>query len=48
MKEIDKTLEVCRVNHTPCELILKDVSTVAYHIDRLIDWERMVMARVKA
>ena len=48
MKEIDKTLEVCRNNHTPCELILKDVSTISYHIERLVQWERQVMERVKA
>ena len=48
MKEIDKTLDVCRRNHTPCELILKDVSTISYQIERLVEWERMVMEKVKA
>lgn len=48
MKEIDGTLEQCQKNHTPCELILKDVSTVAHRVDRLVEWERRVMAKVKA
>lgn len=42
-KELAETLEVCRAAGTPCELILKDVSTVHYDLQRLVEWERMAM-----
>ncbi len=42
-KDLTETVEVCRRNHTPCELILKDVSTVRNDPKRLTEWEKIAM-----
>ena len=41
-QEIQKTLEACKRNHTPCEFILKDLSTVHYEPERLTRWANIV------
>ena len=41
-KEITETLKTCRDNGTPCEFILKDVSTVKYKPQNLFRWENLV------
>jgi hypothetical protein len=41
-KDIRETLRACRQSATPCEIILKDVSTVSYRPQNLIRWERLV------
>jgi len=37
-KEIKKVLDACKRNHTPCEFILKDISTTAGHPENLTMW----------
>ena len=45
-KELSDTLRVCREHGTPCELILKDVSTVRYQPERLKRWNEIAMELV--
>ena len=47
-KELTDIVEVCRRHQTPCELILKDVSTVCREPGRLTAWERIAMEVVGA
>jgi hypothetical protein len=47
-REVLHILEACRRNGTPCELTLKDISTVAYRPENLFDWEKTVMETVKS
>lgn len=41
-KDIRKALTVCRANGTPCEFVLKDISTVGYKPERLFRWAEIV------
>lgn len=47
-KDLVETVEICRRNNTPCELILKDVSTVCNDPRRLTEWEKIAMDVVGA
>lgn len=40
--EIEVTLKACRESGTSCEFILKDISTVSYKTDTLIEWSKLV------
>ena len=40
-KDLKHIVDTCRKHRTPCELILKDVSTVKYQPQRLTAWERI-------
>lgn len=40
--EIIATLEACRRTHTPCEFILKDLSTVRHKPERLVRWGQII------
>lgn len=42
-KDLEETVSICRQYHTPCELILKDVSTVCNDPSRLTRWEQIAM-----
>jgi hypothetical protein len=42
-KDLTETVEICRRHNTPCELILKDVSTVCNDPSRLSEWEKIAM-----
>jgi hypothetical protein len=42
-KDLTETVEICRRHNTPCELILKDVSTVCNDPSRLSQWEKIAM-----
>lgn len=42
-KDLTETVEICRRHKTPCELVLKDVSTVCNDPQRLTAWERIAM-----
>ena len=44
--ELKETLRICRDYGTPCELILKDVSTVRYQPERLKRWNKIAMELV--
>ena len=46
-KDILETLTVCRENGTPCEFVLKDISSVAHNPMNLTRWEQVVMETVK-
>ena len=46
-KDILETLTVCRENGTPCEFILKDISSAHYNPENLTRWEQVVMETVK-
>lgn len=41
-KEITITLEACKHSHTPCEFILKDLSTIHRKPERLVRWAQIV------
>ncbi len=47
-KDLEETVDICRKHQTPCELILKDVSTVCNDPSRLTQWERIAMDVVEA
>lgn len=47
-KDLAETVEICRRHNTPCELILKDVSTVCNDPTRLTAWEQIAMEVVDA
>jgi hypothetical protein len=47
-KDFEETVEICRRHNTPCELILKDVSTVCNDPSRLTKWEQIAMDIVGA
>lgn len=42
-KDLTQTVRICKETQTPCELILKDVSTVKYKPERLAQWEAIAM-----
>lgn len=46
--DIQGTLRACRETGTPCEIILKDVSTVSYKPENLFRWERLVREIVES
>ncbi len=41
-REVERAIEACNRNHTPCEFILKDVSTVNGRSEVLTEWVEMV------
>jgi hypothetical protein len=47
-RELQHIVDVSRKHNTPCELILKDVSTVRYEPQRLTAWERIAREVVGA
>ena len=47
-KELKETIDACRRHNTPCELILKDVSTVRYEPERLSRWNEIAMELVNS
>lgn len=47
-KDLTETVEICRRHNTPCELILKDISTVCKDPSRLSEWEKIAMDVVGA
>lgn len=42
-RDLEETVSICRRHNTPCELILKDVSTVCRCPSRLTQWEQIAM-----
>lgn len=45
-KEMTDYLEACKQNGTPCEFVLKDISTVANQPENLTKWAEVAMATV--
>jgi len=46
-RDLQETVQICRHHNTPCELILKDVSTVCNAPERLRAWEQIAMEVVE-
>ena len=46
-RDILETLSICRETGTPCEFILKDISSVNYNPMNLTRWEQVVMETVR-
>lgn len=46
-KEIRNILDACRKNDTPCEILLKDISTSRYNLENLIVWHRIATEEVE-
>jgi hypothetical protein len=42
-KQIKHMIDACKTNNTPCEIILKDVSTVSGKPQVLTQWEKLTM-----
>ena len=40
--EVTKTIEACMKHGCPCDIVLKDVSTVSYNVQNLITWNKVV------
>lgn len=41
-KEVERVITACNRNHTPCEFVLKDISTVSGRAEALTEWVDMV------
>ena len=46
-KEIRTILDACKRNGSPCDLVLKDISTCNGRPENIFEWERTVMEMVK-
>lgn len=46
-KYIRHVMDICKQNNTPVEFILKDISTVRYKPENLIEWEKIATSCVK-
>lgn len=46
-EELRTILDACRQNGTPCELLLKDISTAGYNLQNLVVWNRIAMEEVQ-
>ena len=46
--QVLQMMDACKRNNTPCEIILKDISTVAGKSEVLSQWEKLVMRTVRA
>ncbi|NCU25156.1 hypothetical protein EOM86_00355 [Candidatus Nomurabacteria bacterium] len=44
--DIRRTIDLAESNNVNLELILKDVSTVRFHPERLTEWSRIAMEEV--
>jgi len=47
-KDLRATLKTCEKHRCPLEFILKDISTVRYHPERLTQWANVAMRVVGA
>lgn len=45
-QEIRSLLTACRKNNTPCEILLKDISTSGNNLENLIMWNKIAMEEV--
>lgn len=46
-KEFDTMLEAIKKNGTPCDIVLKDISTVHRDVNNLVQWEKLVMDKIR-
>ncbi|MCL1788606.1 MAG: hypothetical protein FWG38_11520, partial [Defluviitaleaceae bacterium] len=47
-EEITRIIKTCQANCCPYEFVLKDISTVGYKPQNLIDWNNTVMETIDA
>ena len=47
-REISRTLAACRRNGCSCDIVLKDISSVGYKLENLVEWEKTVMDMVRS
>ncbi|MDD7739638.1 MAG: hypothetical protein SOT28_12740 [Fusicatenibacter sp.] len=47
-KEIRTLLHACRETQTPCELLLKDISTVKYNLQNLVVWNQIAREEIES
>lgn len=47
-KDLTETVNICKKTNTPCELILKDISTIKSDPSRLSKWEKIAMEVVNS
>ncbi|MCI5649612.1 MAG: hypothetical protein MR332_09290 [Fusicatenibacter sp.] len=47
-KELRSLLHACRENQTPCELLLKDISTVKYNLQNLVVWNQIAREEIES
>lgn len=40
-------LEAIKKNGTPCDIVLKDISTVHRDVNNLVQWEKLVMDKIR-
>jgi len=45
-KEITRIIDTCRANNCPYEFVIKDISTVGYKPQNLIDWNKTTMETI--
>ena len=45
--ELKALLAACRKNNTPCELLLKDISTAGYNLENLIVWNQIAREEIE-
>lgn len=45
-KETEQTIRACIRNNCPYEFVLKDISTVNYRLDNLVEWNRVVQQTI--
>lgn len=48
IKQTEQMIQSCRRSNTPCEIVLKDISTVSYRPKTLSEWEKAVMQLAQA
>lgn len=46
-REIRMLVEACRKNGTPCEILLKDISTAGYNLENLVVWHKIAKEEVE-
>ena len=46
-RELRELLSACRKNNTPCELLLKDISTADYNLENLVVWNRIAREEIE-
>lgn len=46
-KELGALLTACKKNNTPCELILKDISTAGHKLENLVVWNQIAREEVE-
>ncbi len=46
-RELRTILDACKTTGTPCELLLKDISTAGYNLNNLVVWNRIALEEAR-